>query len=171
MPGGSDHHYFLDTEQMSAKQAIYLFQKYWWRLTSETCRNSNCTFCKTKIVVSFWERVNKLDTEVLILENVIACFSSEMPFVIAFIPSDLRRARKCWVSWIRSIQTLHIYLTRYVYTTSPRHIVYRCKSTHSRLCQVGLTSYESVRIARGTPIKFKSFRFSCKLIFKLLSKD
>ena len=45
-------------------------------LTSSST-NSNCTLCKTNIVVLF-ERINKVDRKILVVANFITCFLPEI---------------------------------------------------------------------------------------------
>ena len=74
-------------------------QRKWPFGVSEVCTASNIFWgnindvkllklVETRTVLkssSRFERVNKLDTELLVLENVITCFSPEMPFVIRLL--------------------------------------------------------------------------------------
>ena len=75
-----------------------------WR---KTCRHSNCIFCMTKVVVSFW--VNKQTRPRLLeLANYINCFPLEITRDIDFIQSILKRVPRWQVSWIRSYYWLRL---------------------------------------------------------------
>ena len=100
MLSGSDYFYYLDGASDVGTASNISFEeilKTFLQVSEDFVETRTVHFARFKSSSRF-DRVNKLDTELLALENVMTCFSPEMPFVIVFIPSDLRRARKCWVS-------------------------------------------------------------------------
>ena len=68
----------------------------------KTYRNSNCTFCKSKIVLPFWQN-KQTRPRLILLANFFTCLPPEIPRDIASIPSTLKRVRRWRVSWIRAI--------------------------------------------------------------------